>query len=33
EETHIDYLQTQLELMDRLGEALYLAQCMSRPPA
>lgn len=33
EETHIDYLQTQLELMDRLGESLYLAQCMSRPPA
>lgn len=32
EETHIDYLQTQLELMDKLGEALYLAQCVSRPP-
>jgi bacterioferritin len=32
EETHIDYLQTQLELMDKLGEPLYLAQCVSRPP-
>lgn len=32
EETRIDYLQTQLELMDKLGEALYLAQCVSRPP-
>ena len=32
EEHHIDYLQTQLELMDRLGEPLYLAQCMTRPP-
>ncbi|MGH3635395.1 MAG: bacterioferritin, partial [Mycobacterium sp.] len=26
EEDHIDYLQTQLELMDKLGEALYAAQ-------
>lgn len=32
EEDHIDYLQTQLELMDKLGEALYSAQCVSRPP-
>jgi len=33
EEGHVDYLQTQLELMERLGEALYLAQCVGRPPA
>ena len=32
EEDHIDYLETQLELMDKLGEALYAAQCVSRPP-
>ena len=33
EEDHIDYLQTQLELMDKLGEALYAAQCVTRPPS
>ena len=32
EEMHIDYLETQLELMDKLGEELYAAQCVSRPP-
>jgi bacterioferritin len=32
EEDHIDYLETQLELMDKLGEALYSAQCVARPP-
>jgi bacterioferritin len=32
EELHVDYLQTQLELMGRLGEELYLAQCVARPP-
>ncbi|MBD0321831.1 MAG: bacterioferritin [Aldersonia sp.] len=32
EESHIDYLETQLQLMDRLGEGLYLAQCVSRAP-
>jgi bacterioferritin len=33
EEKHIDYLETQLELMDKLGEELYAAQCVSRPPS
>jgi bacterioferritin len=33
EEHHIDYLQTQLALMDQLGEAVYLSQCLSRPPS
>ena len=33
EESHIDYLETQLELMDKLGEELYSAQCVSRPPS
>ena len=33
EEHHIDYLETQLKLMDKLGEELYCAQCVSRPPA
>lgn len=32
EEHHIDYLETQLELMGRLGDELYSAQCVSRPP-
>jgi bacterioferritin len=32
EETHVDYLQTQLELMDTLGDQLFLAQCLSTPP-
>jgi len=33
EEQHIDYLETQLELMNTLGTELYAAQCVSRPPA
>ncbi|ULE35856.1 bacterioferritin [Mycobacterium sp. IDR2000157661] len=32
EEEHVDYLETQLQLMDKLGDALYAAQCVSRPP-
>ncbi|MFV2069923.1 MAG: bacterioferritin [Pirellulales bacterium] len=32
EEMHIDYLETQLELMGKLGDELYSAQCVSRPP-
>jgi bacterioferritin len=32
EEHHIDYLETNLELMDRLGEQLYLAQLVDHPP-
>jgi len=32
EEGHIDYLETNLELMDKLGEQLFLAQLVERPP-
>ena len=31
EETHIDYLETQLALLEQLGEALYLAQLVEQP--
>ncbi len=32
EEHHIDYIETNLELLDRLGEQLYLAQLVDQPP-
>jgi bacterioferritin len=31
EEHHIDYLQTQLSLLDKLGEPLYVAQLVEQP--
>ena len=31
EETHIDYLETQIELLGRLGEPLYIAQLVEQP--
>ena len=31
EEHHIDYLDTQLELVEKLGEALYIAQLVEQP--
>jgi bacterioferritin len=31
EEHHIDYLDTQLELLEKLGESLYLAQVIEQP--
>ncbi|MDQ3761484.1 MAG: bacterioferritin [Actinomycetota bacterium] len=33
EESHIDYLETNLELIDKLGEQLYLSQLVERPPS
>lgn len=33
EEHHIDYLDTQLALVEKLGEALYLAQLVAQPDA
>lgn len=32
EEDHIDYLETNLELINKLGEQLYLSQLVERPP-
>lgn len=32
EEGHIDYLETNLELIGKLGEQLYLSQLVERPP-
>jgi bacterioferritin len=31
EEKHVDYLETQLGLLDSLGEALYIAQLVEQP--
>lgn len=31
EEHHIDYLDTQLELLEKLGEPLYIAQLIEQP--
>jgi bacterioferritin len=31
EEHHIDYLETQMELLERLGEPLYIAQLVEQP--
>jgi bacterioferritin len=31
EEDHIDYLDTQLNLVEKLGEALYIAQLVEQP--
>lgn len=31
EEQHIDYLDTQLELVEKLGEPLYIAQLITQP--
>ncbi len=33
EEQHIDYLETQLDLLERLGEPLYIAQLVEQPTA
>ncbi|HEY2204624.1 MAG TPA: bacterioferritin [Pseudonocardia sp.] len=32
EEGHIDYLETNLELIEKLGEQLFLSQLVERPP-
>jgi len=33
EEHHVDYLETQLALVDKLGEQLYVAQLVEQPSA
>jgi bacterioferritin len=33
EERHVDYLETQLALIENLGEQLYLSQLVERPPS
>ncbi|MFZ2173244.1 MAG: bacterioferritin [Rhodococcus sp. (in: high G+C Gram-positive bacteria)] len=32
EEEHIDYLETQLDLLDKMGDQLYMAQLVDQPP-
>ena len=32
EEHHIDYIETNLDLIDKLGDQLYLAQLVDQPP-
>ncbi|WP_072691367.1 bacterioferritin [Rhodococcus marinonascens] len=32
EEEHIDYLETQIELLDKMGDQLYMAQLVDQPP-
>ncbi len=31
EETHVDYLETQLDLLTKLGDALYISQLVEQP--
>ncbi len=33
EEEHIDYIETNLELIDKLGEQLFLSELVERPPS
>ncbi|MFD4369065.1 bacterioferritin [Rhodococcus sp. NPDC058521] len=32
EEDHVDYLETQIALMDKMGDQLYMAQVVDQPP-
>lgn len=32
EEDHVDYLETQIELLDKMGDQLYMAQLVDQPP-
>lgn len=33
EEEHIDYIETNLELIDKLGEQIFLSELVERPPS